>query len=272
MYHLLPGNPSAEMRKRYAHLLGEVFGKPRLFTPAYIDWLYEDNPAGGMVGFDALSATGVLAGHYATIPVTYQQDGRPISGLLSLNTVTAGAHQGQGLFTRLAKATYEAAAAQGYQFVVGVANAKSTPGFIRKLGFQLVAPLEARIAFGKVALPDTRDILMSTYNQEQVRWRLANPEKQYYKRQGAVLAPTAIPGLFAQLSSRLENQADLAVCSPLASLWIGHAQGREMPRISFPISERLRPSPLNLIYLDLAGKGVPKAEEIRIEAIDFDAF
>lgn len=56
--------------------------------------------------------------------------------------------------TNLADATYRKAAGVGLDAVYEVANANSTPGFLRKLLFALVSPLDAKIGLGNIARLD----------------------------------------------------------------------------------------------------------------------
>ncbi|MFZ1687776.1 MAG: GNAT family N-acetyltransferase, partial [Flavobacteriales bacterium] len=131
-------------------LLRQVFPNAAHFTEEVVRWQYRENPDGEAVGFNAWNGT-ELAAHYVTIPLLARVNDKEERGLLSLNTATHPSHQGKGLFTKLANATYEAAATQGFGFVIGVANANSTHGFTKKLGFQLVSPLCAMIGCGPLA-------------------------------------------------------------------------------------------------------------------------
>src|SRR5258708_2073413 len=126
----------------YSDLLSSVFPDTKKYTPQFLDWQYNQNPSGKVVGYDAF-LNGELVGHYVTIPVLYSFNNENIKGLLSLNTATHPSHQGKGLFTKLAQRTFDFAQGQGFKFVIGVANQNSSHGFINKLGFTLVAPLEA---------------------------------------------------------------------------------------------------------------------------------
>ena len=130
-------------------LLSAVFTNTTKFTNQFLEWEYKNNPNGNIVGYNAYYGD-KLAAHYVTQPVRVLIEGKVRKVLLSLNTATHPEHQGKKLFTSLAEKTYELAYKEGYDFVYGVANANSTPGFINKLGFQLVAPLVARIGMGQI--------------------------------------------------------------------------------------------------------------------------
>lgn len=286
MYDVRQIDLSEPSLQSYHRLLTEVFPTAAAqFTPAYLTWQYVRNPAGPAVGFNAFSGE-TLAAHYVTLPIRVQLDGRACKGLLSLNTATHPLHQGKGLFTKLADATYQYAAAQGYELVVGVANANSTPGFTRKLGFQLVSPLEARLGVGPLPSQDPRftsefEVL---WDRELLAWRLANPSRAYRLRPRGdsvrVEAPTGKAGIQAILGDfpRQLTPTSLERTAPFSPnpmrLWLGIDPSRRFQRSLYPpIPERLRPSPLNLIYRDLSGKRPSlDVSRLRFRALDFDAY
>jgi GNAT superfamily N-acetyltransferase len=272
--------------QQYHRLLTEVFpAASAQFTLDYLTWQYLKNPAGQAVGFNAFAGE-TLAAHYVTLPIKARLDGRECKGLLSLNTATHPQHQGKGLFTKLAEATYQYAASQGYALVVGVANANSTPGFTRKLGFQLVAPLEARLGLGPV--PDTSPRFTPDFevlwDREQLAWRLANPSRSYRLRRSGgsvrVEAPTGKYGIQAILGDfpealcprALERTAPPSL-NPVR-LWLGIDPSRRFQRSLYPpLPDRLRPSPLNLIYRDLTGQRPSlDVSRLRFRSLDFDAY
>jgi len=167
-------------------LLRAVFPEALHFTNEVIRWQYLDNPEGRAVGFNAWAGD-VLAGHYVTIPLRARVHGKEERGLLSLNTATHADHRGKGLFTRLAQATYDRAASEGYGFVVGVANANSTHGFTKKLGFQLVGPLRAMVGVGPIPFRGRREepVFEPIRDPAWITWRLSHPVNRYAKaRQG----------------------------------------------------------------------------------------
>jgi GNAT superfamily N-acetyltransferase len=286
MYDIRQIDLSEPSLQSYHRLLTEVFPTAAAqFTPAYLTWQYVRNPAGPAVGFNAFAGE-TLAAHYVTLPIRVQLEGRACKGLLSLNTATHPEHQGKGLFTKLADATYQYAASQGYELVVGVANANSTPGFTRKLGFQLVAPLEARLGVGALPAQDPRftsefEVL---WDRELLGWRLANPSRAYRLRQRGestrVEAPTGKAGIQAILGDfpRALCPTSLERTSPASPnpvrLWLGIDPSRRFQLSLYrPIPQRLRPSPLNLIYRDLSGKRPAlDVSRLRFRALDFDAY
>ena len=136
--------PDAEDLDRTARLLAAVFPGSDTASAAYLEWQYVRNPAGQVVEAN-LDDEGGRAGHYAVIPVTLSADGAALPAALSLNTAVHERARGGGVFVRLAQQTFEEAAARGVRAIVGVANANSTPGFVRRLGFEVVTSLPARV-------------------------------------------------------------------------------------------------------------------------------
>ena len=163
----------------YASLLSTVFPSTTKYTFEFLKWQYLSNPCGKVVGFDAFY-NGQLIAHYVTLPVLYSINNITYKGLLSLNTATDTNFQGKGLFTQLANKTYELGAQLGYQFVIGVANQNSTHGFIKKLGFQLIAPLDAYLYFTDNSIFQIdANMFTSIIDKNTLEWRIKNPSNHY---------------------------------------------------------------------------------------------
>lgn len=260
----------------YVRLFAKCFPRAGKYNRDYLDWLYRCNPDGPAVGFDAYDGT-TLAAHYVCIPARAQVNCEEVRVLLSLNTATHPDYQGRGLFTQLAERTYTAGKFQGYDCVYGVANANSTPGFIRKLNFQLVGALSAmvgvgplRIDFAKLNSLQFRRI----WSRQALAWRCASPANRVIARArrdhtvflapalvGGICMATAEIGEAAAAGADPLNAAD-GFASPLR-LFIGRVPpAAQRSALYANIPQQLRPSPLNLIYRSLSG---------RVEAIDPDA-
>jgi GNAT superfamily N-acetyltransferase len=283
-----PVDYDAALLARYGALFKACFPMTDKFTPAYLEWLYLANPDGRALGFDAWDGER-LAAHYVCVPARAWVEGREAPVLLSLNTATHPDYQGKGLFTKLAAMTYEAGAAAGFDGVYGVANANSTPGFIRKLGFQLVRPLEARIGLGGLRHAEKPPAAALSFERawsgDALRWRCANPHNPVFARAGAhgklgfyaAASGHKLPAYAelddARLFKAVAPLADAPPLSPLRLL-IGlapNASARYWNYASIPM--RLRPSPLNLIYRSFSPRvQVLDASRIAFSFLDFDAY
>jgi GNAT superfamily N-acetyltransferase len=268
---------------QYGALFEACFPGTDKFTPAYLAWLYAANPDGAAVGMDAWDGER-LAAHYVCIPARAWVEGREVMLLLSLNTATHPDYQGKGLFTKLAAATFEAGAAAGFDGVYGVANANSTPGFVRKLGFQLVRPLEARVGLGTLSHgPKPAPAQLSferSWSPEALAWRCANPHNPVHRRSKgkrqqfyAAAFGLSLPA-YAELDAggaAADNGA--AALSPLRLL-IGLAPDAGASWWNYAsIPQRLRPSPLNLIYRSFTPRvSALDPSRIQFSFLDFDAY
>jgi len=274
----------------YRALFEVCFPNARHYTIPYLKWLYTSNPAGVAIGFDAVAGER-WAAHYACIPVWARVKGEMQKGLLSLNTATHPDFQGKGLFTKLANMTYEYACDNGYRFVYGVANANSAPGFTRRLGFQLVCPLEARLGFGGF-FADAREyetlqaevVFARAWDNASLRWRMANPTNSV----GAQTLSTSLHSFTAHTNYPLiQVYSEMLVSdwgpasSPssrtsfgLPKLFLGLFPGKRWTHPNYwAIPKRLRPSPLHLIYRDLHSTGTTLAPNAcLISFMDFDAY
>ena len=279
-YDLRPIESDSGTLSECAALLGAVLS-PSL-DHRYLTWLYAENPAGPAVGFNAFH-NGTLAAHYATIPLSARVNGRIEQGLLSLNTATHPDHQGKGLFPAIAAKTYERAAELGFGFVIGVANARSTRGFVEKLGFQLVAPLDVRVGVGGFE-PGAEEAALSyapVWSERAIAWRLQRPGARYVTgpRRGStcdVFANLAEPGILAHLG---RVPAMIAADLPRAAAWnplrlrIGLDRSARRKGFFVAVPDRFKASPLNLIFRDLSGAGRSlDADHVRWSLLDFDAY
>lgn len=266
----------------YAALFAECFPGTSHFTRAYLAWLYAANPDGKAVGFDARADDGTLAAHYVCIPAQARVEGLQVSVLLSLNTATRPQFQGKGLFTKLAALTFEAGAAAGFDGVYGVANGNSTPGFIRKLDFQLVRPLDAMVGVGTLGTRTLPPALSfeRVWSDSALAWRCNSPVNRVRCRargniwQFHARALNMVPA-YAELD-RGDGLQSVAVGAPLTPLrlFLGLVPDQSRGLSTYAsIPVRLRPSPLNLIYRSFSER-VARLDPalIRFSFLDFDAY
>jgi len=275
-YATRPIETDAASLEAYRALLGTTSAP---YEREYLPWLYRDNPWGQAVGCNAYAGD-ALAAHYATIPVEATLDGAPARGLLSLNTATHPTHQGKGLFTRLAEQTYARARELGYEFVVGVANANSTPGFVRKLGFQLVTPLDVLVGIGGVAASGDSGVGFAlAWTETALRWRLRRPHARYFAtadEPAIVYARAHRLGILAYLTHAprsLVAELPRPRRTQPFRMWIGIDPRLQRRGVLAPLPDRLKPSPLNLIFRDLTGKQRRlRRDTTRFTLLDFDAY
>lgn len=273
-FEFKPIGTDATELKELAIRLKEVFDAD-LFTEEYLHWLYIDNPRGKVVGLNAFEQ-GNWAGHYAAIPLLATIEGKLRKGVLSLNTATHVDYRGRGLFTQLAQNTYKLAEETGFEFVVGVANANSTPGFIKHLGFTLLGPLTARVGRFQYRQPPGEQFdFTPQWDMESLQWRLSRPGSKYFKDDRGNVYVNAAKGIDAYMYSDYNDRLSLPVKkkSPLM-LWIGsESAAKGLKGISVGIPKSVRPSPLNLIFKPLNQEvSVDSSQRINFQLIDFDAY
>lgn len=240
------------------------------FSYDYLKWQYADNPVGPIVGFNAYFGD-TLAAHYVTMPIYMIINGQKTRGLLSLNTATHPAHRGKRLFSILAERTYQYAAENCFKFVIGVANANSTHGFLKYLGFKLIGPLSFKVGVG-MSLYERTDYTYSRFwDNEIMDWRLKNPSMKYYKNGNMIVSPIK-PG-FKKLVYHdkygLFNGKRL-IFRPF-NLYIGYGANLNKG-IYCGVPKFIERSPFNLIFRDLTGGELPEVtkDNILFELIDFD--
>lgn len=258
---------------KYAELLSTCFPQSNRFHVEYLSWLYRDNPWGPVIGFDAFDGEQLVA-HYVTIPIVAELRGKTHKGCLSLNTATHPNYQGQGLFSKLAEATYAEAHALGKEFILGVANGNSTHGFVHRLGFTLISSLDVFFVLGPFHVSSNHESFQVKWDRSAQEWRTRSPLSTYsFTKEGMTLKRYG--GLLdVFLSSRFnQGHAEKSAAAPV-KLWIGLNKGmasHRWRRLNFPTF--LKPSPLNLIFKDLSGSiQLQGPDDVFFEAIDFDAF
>lgn len=293
--------PTTEGLSSTGALLREVFPGSRVGGDAYLRWLYSDNPAGPVVETNLDDDVG-RGGHYAVVPVPLSIAGESVPAALSLNTAVHERARGGGVFTRLAEDTYTLAAERGCKAIIGVANANSTPGFLKRLGFSLLGPLPVQVVAPlpgpsrliRTGLPDDARLSAMLANSgsapvwtpERLRWRLASPGARYAVHDGGdwLAVTTAdreraanVAVILAVLSQRKLGTAESAALvrracrvhrAPVA-LHAGFNDHLALPAL--PLPDRFRPSPLNLIFRWL-DRETPAPAFTRFEFLDFDAY
>jgi len=276
---------SVDSLPKYKNLYNICFPKAAHLSSAYLQWLYQDNPSGEFVGADAYSGSEII-GQVAAIPGKYFFNGRYVRGLLAVNVAVHPKFQGRFLFKKLGLRMCEFGAEEGYEFVIGVANAAATPGWTRQMGFQLVQPLEARLGIGNlnINLVAAAELgqLKRTWSDKNLAWRSANPNNPIFSFSTGdrLRCYAAAKGNYLPVYSELPMQDHSHVeiknphfLSPFR-LFLGLVpNGACKFRGYMTIPQRFRPSPLNFIYRSLT-KQVPKLDKdhINFSFLDFDAY
>lgn len=268
--------------KKYEELFLICFPGVKKFNFRYLYWLYVENPEGLAIGYDVYDGD-FLAAHYVCIPTLISINGVVERSLLSLNTATHPRYQGMGLFTKLASMTYDTGLDLGFFSVYGIANANSTHGFIRKLGFQLVGQLDAKIGLGGLNInfdSNKNDYFHRAWNSKSLSWRCANPVNPVYSSKisnGTCFRANILNGMASVV-------ADLPIENPILThhhnafyslhLFIGLIPEKiSNLNFYFEMPQKLRPSPLNLIYLPLVKSNrTLDRDNVLINFLDFDAF
>jgi GNAT superfamily N-acetyltransferase len=288
MIDFRPVRTDAGTLRECSQLFKICFPGAKHLDEAYLRWLYCDNPEGTVVGFHGMDSDRLCA-HYACIPARVEIWGRPQRALLSLNTATHPAYQGRGLFTTLAERVYEFAAREGYGCVYGIANANSTPGFLRKLRFTRVGPLDARIGVGRISRTsknarecESGDLTFRRlWSPEVLRWRFANPRNPIVARtddKGWVLASASAHRLGIRAYAEVPPVAGLTISAGCEQfglrLFLGTLPAWERMSATYvSVPKALRPSPLTLIFRNLGGESrAPVMESVRFSFLDFDAY
>lgn len=87
------------------------------------------------LGYVAYAPDKTIAAFYGVFPYPINHNGKIIVAGQSGDTMTHPNHTGKGLFTILAKMTYDLCKEEGIAFIFGFPNQNSYPGFVRKLNW-----------------------------------------------------------------------------------------------------------------------------------------
>ena len=240
------------------------------FGKDYYRWQYELNPNGKVVSYNAYYDN-ILVAHYAAIPIEMSFDGIIQKGLLSLNTATHSAHRGKGLFVKLAQMTYDHAREMGYKYVIGVANANSTHGFLTKLGFYQICPLEVRFGIGDIFRYKIKKPNYVIWNDKTIQWRLSNPYYKYCIKKKAIYGSMDKP-LFKTIISENNNIVSRGSLGfrPF-NLYVGIGLDKK-GGLYCKVPKFVKHSPFNLIFKDMSDGVLPKISQdsIFFQLIDYD--
>lgn len=271
----------------YIALYQACFPQADKLRRQYLNWLYIDNPEGRALGADAV-CDGKVIGQVIALPGRYRLRGRQVRGLVAVNVAVHPDFQGKHLFKRLGLKMCEFGALRGFEFVIGVANAAATPGWVRQMGFQLVGPLQARVGLGALNARACEEglaqaDLFQEWGDAALQWRTKSPVNPVALQRGAdgqlrVFASAGKPGMtaLAVLPPAAHEKVQpngLGAGLLSAKVFVGNIPGYRFGVNFQPIPERLKPSPLNLIYKNLVDNTDKLSlDKCYITFLDFDAF
>jgi hypothetical protein len=287
MITYLPIDFSEDSFIRYSDFLVRIFNKTKPKSTDYLKWEYINNPAGPALGFDAFEDNNLI-GHYVAQPIRAFYNGEIRKGLFALHVAVDERFRGRGIFAEINQRTHSLAKNSGYEFVIGVANKSSTYVYTQKLGFSLIGSLITKAGFGlphaESTLPGSGNFYAREWSDEFLQWRLMNPNNDYSYVQTSdgiyILGKTHIRGIKVLLTivpGVKEIQMPLNVKKGRKStfiVWYGCNNSLIWDFRYFSIPERLKPAPLNLIFLDLSNQGELhfSPDTMLFNPIDHDAF
>ena len=118
-------------------------------------WAFLNNPVGAPV-IALAKEKGTTVGHYAMTPILFKHYSKEIIAYLSMTTMVHPNFRKEGLFAILANMVYEAAPHR--TFVYGFPKSNSTPGFVKRLEWQV-----------------DRDYVIAQIEEKETDWIISNP-------------------------------------------------------------------------------------------------
>lgn len=247
-------------------------GKHTFSVTGFCQW-YLNNPMGKVISFNAFYGEELVA-HYACIPYKMKIEDRVATGLLDMATVTHPAHRGKGLFKKLAQTTYDYAKEQGFEFVLGVANANSFPGYMKYFPFSFVGQLDVKIGLGNRIECDGEKIYKVYWDKSSFDWRLNTCKANYSRKKNAILGQY---NSFVHTFMGSYSDAFLNNTNAQDKHWGGRPKlyvgmGAKFESLFLRVPKFVKRSPFNLIFLDLTDGKLPPItkDNIFFQLFDFD--
>ena len=126
-------------KERLVDLLGlfeSAFNQKK--TISYLKKKFDTERFGAsFIGYIAYSQNEEPVAYYGVFPIRFKLNNRVILAAQSGDTMTHKNHQRKGLFTELAKMTYDLARKKGIKFIFGFPGRNSLPGFVKKLNWKI---------------------------------------------------------------------------------------------------------------------------------------
>ncbi len=256
-----------------AALLQVVFPRARHLTADYLQWMYVDNPEGRAVGCNAWLGDD-LVGHMVATPMRARTDRGEQRGIGIQNGAIHPDHRGRRLQSGISDAIFADGIRQGYAFSFATGNRASTGPLLTR--YKLIRTVDVHVGLGAPRRRSGRFVpsFERLWTADILSWRLANPQRRYAVRGGRILAATGIPGIAAVLGEGFDlSDSGVAPPGPLR-VYLGLDPGAAWAASGFiPIPQRLRPSPLNLVWRDLAGEApMPDVTRMIYRPLDSDLY
>lgn len=270
---LLQFNDGDKSLQKVVDLQNLVYKGKHSFTIKGFKKWYLENPMGRVISFNAFYGEELVA-HYACIPYKMEIEGREVLGLFDMATVTHPDHRGKGLFTKLARITYDYAKEQGFEFVIGIANANSFPGYMKHFPFTFVGQLDVKIGYGRDIVPVENKTFYACWDKESLAWR--TKINTYQKGDDCIIGQR---GCFVRtFMGHFDNNLLTNVSLPQIKegsgikpmLYVG--LGAKIKGLYFTIPKYIKHSPFNLIFLDLTNGKLPimTRDNVFFQLFDFD--
>ena len=259
--------------QKVVDLQNAVYEGSHVFNVNKFRQWYLNNPMGKVISFNAFYGEELVA-HYACIPYKMEIEGRIVTGLFDMATVTHPDHRGKGLFKKLAKTTYDYAKEQGFEFVLGVANANSFPGYMKYFPFTFVGQLNVKFGLGTKIECDGEKTFKVYRDKDIFNWRLETCKANYSRKGNALLGNynSFVQTFMGSYPTELLDNANARDkhWGFRPKLYVG--MGAKFKSLYMGVPKFIKRSPFNLIFLDLTEGKLPQMtkDNIFFQLFDFD--
>ena len=127
-----------------AACIGEAFPDNPKSRVEVLRWQYRANPFGPTASW-VWDDGGRIVAHYSAFPMPYLLDGRPVIGANAVDAAVVPSHQGQRLFSPMARALYDDCAAKGMPVAVCYASNPIAMRGVAKAGVQWMPRLRTSV-------------------------------------------------------------------------------------------------------------------------------
>lgn len=259
--------------QKLADLQNIVYEGKHTFSIEGFKQRYLNNPMGRVISFNAFYGEEMVA-HYACVPYKMKINGRVVHGLFDIATATHPDHRGKGLFKTLAKTTFQFAQEHGYEFILGVANANSFPGYMKHFPFVFVGQLDVRLGWGTNIQPDGEKQFSIHWDVDAFNWRLKCCTAYYSREKNCVVGKynTYVQTYMGKYDDAFLDNTDLVSrkWGKRPKLYVG--MGAKFKSLYIKVPRFIKRSPFNLIFLDLTDGNlpVPNKDNFFFQLFDLD--